>query len=180
MRPRRLDFQERVVPKTRVTGTEPNRAWRPRFEADPSDFTLITHPDETFISPTSPGDAIPDDHISIDDVLAGIVESPYPMEMLTATPRPPSTPSQRSTDDEYEPPAHPGVTTLFAPAEGITTSASSLDPRRFEPDALDPSNLENITPHPHEEEIMISASNPEMPPEGTLLAVPSIITMEIG
>ena len=128
MRSRRLHFQEHVVPKSHVTGTVPSRAWRPRFEADPSEFTLITHPDETFISP--------------------------------------------------EPPAHPGVTTLFAPADGVTTSL--LDPRRFESDALDPSNLENIKPDAHEAEIMISASNREMPPEGTLLAVPSIITMEIG
>ena len=116
----------------------------PKFEVDPAEFTVNTHPNETSISPTSLGDAIPDPHISMDEILSGMIESPYPLRMLIGPPIPPSTPSKLSTDDEYEAPEHPGMTTLYAPAEGITSS--SLDPRRVTPVARDPGTLDDITP----------------------------------
>ena len=181
LRPRRLDFEERPDPRIRVTGTEPPRVWQPKFEMNPTEFmmenTMTMHPNETSISPTSPGDQIPDPHLSIDEILAGITESPYPLQMLIGTPIPPASPDKLSTDDEYQAPSHPGMTTLYAPAEGVTTS--SLDPRQANQVGRDHDTLDNMTPNVHEEDIPISSMDPIMP-ESTLSPVPPIETMVIG
>ena len=97
--------------------------------------------------------------------------------MLIGTPIPPSTPDKLSTDDEYEAPSHPGMTTLYAPAEGITSS--SLDPRRANPVAREPDTLDNMTPDVHEDSIPNASVDPVMP-ESTLSTVPAIETMVIG
>ena len=179
--PRRLDFEERPAPRIRVTGTEPPRVWQPKFEMNPAEFTventMTTHPNETSISPTSPGDNIPDPHLSIEEILSGMTESPYPLQMLIGTPIPPSTPDKLSTDDEYQAPSHPGMTTLYAPAEGITTS--SLDPRRANPVERENDTLDNMTPDVHEDNIPIASMDPVMP-ESTFSTVPPIETMVIG
>ena len=100
----------------------------------------------------------------LDDVLSGIVDAPFPVSCRS---RPPSTPSQLSTDDEYVPPSHPGVVSLFPPAEGITTR--SLDPRRSD-----------LLPRvEHDMDLAIPALNPSMPSGGPSLNVPPISTMEI-
>ena len=125
MLPRRLfqDQAERPIPKTRVTGNFPRMAWRPLFEVDPQDFPSTVHPEETYISPTSPGENIPDPHVTLESILEGIAEAPF---TLYVTLRPPSPPSQLSTEDEADPFTHPSLVTILVPEEGITTS--SLDP----------------------------------------------------
>ena len=97
--------------------------------------------------------------------------------MLIGTPIPPTTPDKLSTDDEYQAPSHPGMTTLYAPAEGITTS--SLDPRRANPVERENDTLDNMTPDVHEDNIPIASMDPVMP-ESTFSTVPPIETMVIG
>ena len=184
LRPRRLDFEERPAPRIRVTGTEPSRVWQPTFEISPEEFlvenTMTVHPNETSISPTSPGEHIPDPHLStetIEGILSGMIESPYPLGMLIGTPIPPATPDRLSTDEEHDAPSHPGITTLYAPAEGITTS--SLDPRRDIASERENHTLDNITPDAHQETVDSTSVNPAMP-EQSLSVLPPIETMEIG
>ena len=141
---------------------------------------MTVHPNETSISPTSPGEHIPDPHLStetIEGILSGMIESPYPLGMLSGTPIPPATPDRLSTDEEHDAPSHPGITTLYAPAEGITTS--SLDPRRDIASERENPTLDNITPDAHQETVDSTSVNPAMP-EQSLLVLPPIETMEIG